>query len=114
MRVSIGIKHYQGEAVIRFSRYQADNSLAMILDTPRGECIAKATICLDEFGHRPQPGEVFIKDWSENEGMFKGLIDAGVIVDTGVSYEMQYPSHTIIAKVGSLTPAARNFAYGGF
>lgn len=36
-----------------------------------------ATVCIE--GQRPKPGHVFIKDWSENEGVLDALLEAGIV-----------------------------------
>ena len=49
-------------------------------------------------GYHCDPGHVLIKDWSENEGLYKALFNAGVVgpivrkVPTGfvVAYECEY------------------------
>ena len=63
---------------IEFNRYQANNSIAMdIVDPETGESWMMATICVD--GVDPDDGHVLIKDWSENEGILRSLIDAKII-----------------------------------
>jgi hypothetical protein len=48
-----------------------------IYDANNGEqlCIATTNIA----GYIPAPGHVLIKDWSENEGVYKSLFKAGVV-----------------------------------
>ena len=45
-----------------------------------GEPLFKATVAIDEV---PPPGHVFLKNWSENEGIVEALIVAGIVELTG-------------------------------
>ena len=68
------------------------------------ELLATATTNLP--GIIPEPGQVFIKDWSENEGMFASLVRAGVLEDTGDAIEVnQWGS---LARVGVVLPPYRD------
>ena len=57
-------------------------------------CVATTNIA----GYHCDPGNVLIKNWAENEGVYKALFDAGVVgpiirkVPTGfvVAYECKY------------------------
>ena len=60
-------------------------------DIDDGSPIASATVNLDQHAHillsEMSKGHcilTFIKDYSENEGMLKALVDAQVVVDTGI------------------------------
>lgn len=50
----------------------------------------------------PPPGTVWIKDWSENEGVYDALVSSGVIEPT----EVTMPTGFVEARLGRLTPAA--------
>ena len=68
------------ECTIEFQKY-AEGGIAMQLwceDGPMG----KATVCVP--GFPLESNQVLIKDWSENEGMLKALVDAGIVRDTGM------------------------------
>jgi hypothetical protein len=43
--------------------------------------MARATVNVPEY--EPDFDEVLVKDYSENEGMLKALIDSGIVKDTG-------------------------------
>lgn len=71
-----------------FQRYLAKygGGLAMsLVDYITGEPIATCTVNIPEVAHRINKDEVLIKDWSENEGMLAGLIQAGIVEDTGLT-----------------------------
>jgi hypothetical protein len=59
------------------SKYVADDSTMLQLVSIYGEPIAVATTCLEHA--KPAPGNVFIKNWSENLGLLKVLQKAGVL-----------------------------------
>ena len=72
------------------STYGNDRTALVLNDTKDGERVLVATINVpDEFLF---PGEVIIKDYSENHGIYQVLLDAGIIseelrrVDTGFVY----------------------------
>lgn len=71
-------KYVDDDVFIEAGRYH-DGSLALRLLTDTGEPASIATICLSHLDIKPADGNVFIKDWSENEGMLSGLIAAGII-----------------------------------
>jgi hypothetical protein len=65
---------------LTYGRYR-DQSIAIRLrNVVTHEPIAKATVCLVTYGKKPEPLNVFIKDYSENEGMVDALAKAGVIL----------------------------------
>lgn len=76
------VKFKQWTCRINFACYQAGNTAILLEDNITGEPIATATINLPNAEPLP-PNHVYIKDCSENEGMTKALIDAGVVRFTG-------------------------------
>lgn len=73
---------FMGETCdVVFARY-GNGRIAIQLITANGEPWARATVNLpaEPLG----ADEVFIKDYSENEGMLDVLVAAGVVEDTGV------------------------------
>lgn len=58
--------------------YYAGGAKAIhLIEEDTGEPIATATVNI--IGEKIKPTQVFVKDYSENEGMAKALIEAGVI-----------------------------------
>jgi len=80
MQYPIGPTKYAPAGFIAKKKYQADNSLALVATDGRGEPLYTATVKLDI---RPQQGCVWIKTWSENEGVLEALIDANIVFPTG-------------------------------
>lgn len=56
-----------------------DGSTSLRGISPIGEPLFKATVNLADYGVHPEDGNVFIKTYSENEGLYDGLLSAGVI-----------------------------------
>lgn len=72
------IKFKSCECFIETSMYSNNDRLAIVLcDNTDGEMIAVATVNLPH-SHLPDD-HVFIKDYSENEGIMNILINAGII-----------------------------------
>lgn len=68
---------------------------ALLLMDEEGQ-VACATVNLPELNLHD--GEVFIKTWSENEGMMEFLLDNNIIIDTG----REVPTGFVVARVGKL------------
>lgn len=75
MMVNINSAYINQDVVITKTTYP-NGSTALVLKGVAGEQLAVATVALSEL---PGEGNVFIKDWSENEGILKALQDAGVV-----------------------------------
>lgn len=76
-RVRISSKYIKGIFQIDTrARYQ-DGSTAIQLYALDGTPELTATVCLPN--DQPEPGNVIIKDWSENEGILNALRKAGVL-----------------------------------
>lgn len=74
--MKVKFKRWTGEIVQ--SNYQNNNRIALsLVDIHDGSCIAIATV--NVITERLAENEVIIKDYSENEGMYQALLDAGVI-----------------------------------
>jgi hypothetical protein len=70
-------KFHSWTCVLRLARYRNGQRAIELIDPFTGESIAVATVCLVD--ETTEFDEVFIKDYSENEGMTKTLIYAGII-----------------------------------
>lgn len=60
--------------------YMEDMSPALQILSSNGEPLMVATVWVEE---SPSEGCVWIKNWSENEGVLEALTEAGVIEPTG-------------------------------
>ena len=74
------------ECTLRFSRYPNDR-LAIRLMCSEGP-MAVATVNLPD--EMLDEGYVFIKTYSENEGMLEALVSAGIVEDTGMRVNTGY------------------------
>ena len=86
-----------GKAYILEKTYSSPSNLCLEVydyDTNEPLCVATTNIA----GYRCEPGNVLIKNWSENQGVYEALLKAGVIgpvlreVPTGfvTAYECEY------------------------
>ncbi len=75
MKISVNAKYITGEVELKFSKYQ-NGSLAIQAFSLYGEPEFTATVALDEL---PPNGYVFLKGWSENEGIPDALEKAGIV-----------------------------------
>jgi len=63
-----------------FEKYAAVPQTAILLrEVGTGMPICTATVCIPEWEPHRKPGWVAIKDYSENEGIFDALYDAGIV-----------------------------------
>ena len=70
---------HDDQVSLRKGRY-GDGSTALVAYSEYGEVLAKLTVCLQDYGLKPRDEQhVFIKNYSENEGVLAGLQTAGVI-----------------------------------
>ncbi len=76
-----------------------DNEPAISIRAGNGEPLAIATVRLQE---PPRPGHVWLKGWSENEGVPQALAAAGIVELTGEVSVTGY----VQAEEGKLTPLA--------
>jgi hypothetical protein len=83
MTLKVGPFSYSKGGVIEFGRY-GSGEIAIQIFNRYGEPEATATVSLVPYG-APHPGErgIYLKDWSENEGVVQALVDAGIIELTG-------------------------------
>ena len=74
--VHVKTKYYTGNTTLLFRRY-ADKSVAIQgVDPTDGSALFTATVCLPR---PPRPGHVWLKGWSENEGIPEALEAAGIV-----------------------------------
>lgn len=94
---------------LRFGLYRSGEIAIEIIDKKgdfypdsiAGERITTATVALSEYGVAPSTGCVWLKGWSENEGLPERLQEIGVVRLTGRAAPCGYA----VAQEGELTPA---------
>ena len=71
-------KYCNDYGVVALGHY-GDNSLAIRLMTVYGQPLATPTVNLQQHGEKPADGNVFIRDYAENEGMYECLKQLGIV-----------------------------------
>ncbi len=66
---------------VRQATYSNGRTALLLEDAKTGESVAVATVNLPH--ENLEPGQVFIKDYSENHGMLEALEKAGIVKATG-------------------------------
>jgi hypothetical protein len=101
-----------GGSTMRFREWQCDVQVArypngrtglLLVDPKTGESVAVATVNLPD--EDLEPGQVFIKDYSENSGMLEALEKAGIVKATGEvghSGFVQLPKATLLGDFQKL------------
>lgn len=80
LKIQAQAKHFAGEVLINFFRYQS-GELGILITSIHNEPFAKATVSAEPYG-APQvdhDAEVWVKDYSENEGVLETLVACGVL-----------------------------------
>ena len=73
----MNVKFMEWDCEVQFAHYSNGRTGIRLIDQVDGEPIATATVNLpnEPLGE----GEVIVKDYSENAGMLKALMDAGIV-----------------------------------
>lgn len=72
-------KYCNEQADIRIAEYAEGVPALMVIDAEDGEHLTTASVNLAGYNEYPAEGNIFIKDWSENEGTLAALVEAGVV-----------------------------------
>lgn len=99
--IKLNMKYNKGEAELQWGKY-GNGQTALQLFDPSGEPLCTASVCL--VNDQQAPNQIFIKDWSENEGVLQSLIDAGILSDTG----FRIPTGYVEAAVCSILVEIEN------
>lgn len=78
-KINVHTDYINEDVVLKFSEY-GNKSIAITAVSGIGEPMFTATVALDVM---PADGCVFLKGWSENEGVPEALVKAGVVELTG-------------------------------
>jgi len=72
---------YVDEKVSFVCGWYHDGSMAIRALSGYGEVVMTITVCVDE----PAPeGHIWVKSWSENEGILEWLIENGFVIDSDI------------------------------
>ncbi len=98
----VGAARWTTPGIIRFTRYQSGETAIEILNHG-GEQQLVATVALVPYG-APHPGEygLWLKAWSENEGVPEVLVQAGIVTLTGRKHQSGYVEalHAELTEIG--------------
>lgn len=96
------VKFKKWDCEVKLGRY-GNGRLVLALKDDEGP-VAVATVNVPE--EPLGPGEVCVKDYSENEGMFSALVEAGILEPEAVRV---VPQGFVKVPVGKLTKAAQDW-----
>lgn len=85
--IKLGGTTYEGPITFEFEKYASNGGLAIQMFTSSDgypELLATVTTNLEGIAD-PSEGCVFVKNYSENEGVLEALIEAGLLEKTGRS-----------------------------
>ncbi len=97
-------RHYQGEAWLEFATYTDNDRVAIELWDSEG-CVMRVTTNYPEVSLKP--GQLLVKDYSENAGIYSALALLGLITPTEIAIPL---SQFATAKVADATPFLRELA----
>ena len=109
IRVTYPTKYASADGIVKFSRYQATGEIAFeVWDAVEFEPMYRPSVTIVDWGARladPEKGEVWIKTWSENQGVLEALIKADIIEFAGEAVMSPFgtPCCAVLCR---LTPAA--------
>lgn len=81
--------HEDDPVTVREGRY-GNGSTALQVFSAVGELLCTPTVNLGAYGMHPQSGNVFIKTYSENEGVLEALQVAGIVGDVIKRFTVGY------------------------
>jgi hypothetical protein len=101
--MKVGPARYTRAGDVEFSQYE-NGWLAIVIVDEIGQPECKATTNLEALGApTPSASQVWLKTWSENEGIEAALESAGVVKLTGERFHCGFDAVALLAE---LTPAA--------
>lgn len=87
--IHVKTRYLDDDAHVQFGHY-ANGDIAIQLISDIGEPLSTATVNLEEYGIRPQKGNIIIKDNNENAGMVETFKHNGIITDVIRSFSYGY------------------------
>lgn len=97
-------KYCKRETETAWSHYQETGETALVLMDDDGSVALKATVCPPSGNLRAGHDWIWLKGWSENEGVVDALVKAGVV--TLMTNAVAQCGHQV-ALAGKLTEAAQ-------
>ena len=90
IELHLQIRYCDEKGFIEAGLYHDGSVAIRITSSDTWEPLTTATVCLSEYDLHPRPGHVFIKDWSENEGMYQCLRAEGIVGEAVEFYDIGY------------------------
>lgn len=98
MRIPIKSKYTNEMVILNVDSHYGDSSQAITITATTLEGEPQFTATVSIVGELPAEGCVFLKGWSENEGIPEALVKAGVVELTGRKVRVGF-SEAIEAKL---------------
>lgn len=76
-------KYINEEAIVEWSKYQNGTHAMVLRSRETYEPLMIPTINLEDMYDLPDKDHMYIKTYSENEGILDALVGAGLVEDTG-------------------------------
>lgn len=90
-KLTVGPAKFTPGGVVQFSRYPFKGEIAIrIMNADDGQPEATATVALEFAPNAYRRNGVWLKGWSENEGLPKALEKAGIVKLTGETFPTGY------------------------
>lgn len=101
-QLKVGPAKFSRAGYVKFTRYPFNGETAIRIFSEDGEPEATATVALEHAPNASGRNGVWLKGWSENEGIPAALERAGIVKLTGETH----PTGFCEALFGELTPVA--------
>jgi hypothetical protein len=80
MEITLNTRYFHDETgTVYKGKYHNGEIALQVKDPQTGEALLTVTSCLEEYNEHPAEGNVFVKTYSENEGVLECLVDQGVV-----------------------------------
>ena len=91
------VRFKEWDCFVVFEKYSTGNHAIQLIDADDGTPVATASVNVPELDL--EPNEVVIKDYSENEGVYEALLQAGIVVKTKKAIQLSQHVIAPIAKI---------------
>ena len=99
IRESLAVPFAGGDLVIAGPVLHDDDQRALVLDDPSEGGYEVLTTNLAAYGLTAPAGHVWIKDWSEHEGLAASLAALGLVEEVGEAFVGLFSSRAVLARV---------------
>lgn len=96
--VKLNAQYFEGDFELVITKY-LNNRPAIFIESVEGAKMGVLSVNLPE--ESLEQDEIFIKDWSENEGLLDSLVQSGILIDTGKRHPVGFVEAAICKLVDS-------------